>query len=139
MLEISHDASYVKNPDLENSKAYFLVIASKVLDLPVNITTEVETIVRSEYNYVRNNRCINIDIEDLTVAAIMFVYAHNGMVLDEKKIEEFMRLIFTNEKGYQASKTSIRRLHKKISENYKTNYITGLKVSDKAVKIMGML
>lgn len=72
-------------------------------------------------------------------AAIMFVYAHNGMVLDEKKIEEFMRLIFTNEKDYQASKTSIRRLQKEISENYKTNYIEGLKVSNKAVKIMGML
>ena len=52
-------------------------------------------------------------------------------------IYNYYKIIFPNDKDYQMSK--IERQYKRISENYKDADIEGLKVSNKAVKIMGML
>lgn len=81
----------------------------------------------------------NVDIENMTIAVIMFVSERNEIKLNVQKIEEFMHRVFPNDKDYQMSKTSIERRYKKISEKYDDADIEGLKVSNKAVKTLCML
>ena len=70
---------------------------------------------------------------------MMFVCERNDSKLDVHKFYEFMKKIFSNDKDYQMSKSTIERQYKRISENYKDADIDGLKVSKRAVKILGML
>lgn len=98
ILDISHNASYVKNPELENSKVYFIAVVSKVFDLPANVITEVESIVRNECNSFRSNKYFNVDIENMTITVMKFVCERHDIKLDVQKIDEFMKKIFPNDK-----------------------------------------
>ena len=49
-----------------------------------------------------------------------------------------MHRVLTNAKDYQMSKSSIEKQYKKITEKYNDADIEGLKISNKAVKIMGI-
>jgi len=77
-------------------------------------------------------------IENMTIIIMMFVYERNKVKLDAQKIEEFMYRIFPNSKDDEVNKSTIERQYKKISEKYKDADIEGLKVSKRAVKIIGM-
>lgn len=133
-----HSAFNEKNPEISNDKVYFIAVVSNVFELYTNIITEVESIVGNEYNPFRNNRFVNIDVENLIIAAMMFVCERNKIKMDVQKIDEFMHRIFPNDKDYQMSKSTIERQYKRISENYKEVDIEHLNRSNKAVNLMGM-
>lgn len=136
-MEINVNASYSKDAEISNDKVYFIAVVSRYFELPANVVTMIETIVKNEYASFRSNKYFSVNVEDMTIATMLFCCSLT-VKLDLKQVDAFMKRISLNDKEYQMSRSSIERQHKRIAEKYKDADIEGLKVSARAVRIMGM-
>lgn len=137
-MEINASVSYAKDAEISNDKVYFIAVVSRYFELPANVTTEIESIVKNEYASFRSNKFFSVNVEDMAIATMLFYCSVNDMKLDMKQIDEFIKRICLNDKEYQVSKSSIEIPHKRISEKYKKEDLSKLNRSNRAVQILNM-
>ena len=81
------------NIELNNERAYFICLLSKIFDLPASIVDQTEKIVADTFLTYDLYEYVNISHECVTIAAIMYVCKRNNIELDLQLID---RLVSTD-------------------------------------------